>query len=309
MKEKCLRCGKVVPWVCFCGNITLACFKIFVGVISGSKGLVADGMHSASDVVATIMVLISLSIAAKEDDKTHPWGHGKIEFAGATIVYTILLGLSIYLFQDALREIIRGTSKPPHLVAFIAALVSIVANFILSGYGFCAGKRFNSPAMVANANENKADMFSSIAVVIGIIGANMGFFFLDAVAAILVSLIIFKTAFTLGRQAFRNLLDISLPAEKVKLLESVALQYKGVKGINFLNNRRVGQSVWVDMEILTDSTKTVREAYVISREVRLALMRRFKQIKDISISFTCRERNEHRGKPLFFMRRRFKPTW
>ena len=88
----------MVPWVCFLGNTTLALFKIFVGIISGSRGLIADGMHSASDVIATIMVLISLSIAGKEDDDTHPWGHGKIEFAGALMVYAILLILSIFLF-------------------------------------------------------------------------------------------------------------------------------------------------------------------------------------------------------------------
>jgi cation diffusion facilitator family transporter len=287
MKDKCLRCIKMVPWVCFLGNSTLACFKTFVGIISGSKGLIADGMHSASDVIATIMVLISLGIAGKQDDETHPWGHGKVEFVGALFVYAILLGLSIYLFQDALRSMIIGAMKPPHLISFVAALVSIIANFVLSGYGFCAGKQFNSPAMIANANENRADMLSSVAVVIGIIGANMGFVFLDALAAVLVALIIFRTALTLGLEAFRNLLDVSLPKEKEELIKDTVLQYREVKGIKFVRTRRMGQSVWVDMEILVDTKKTVREAYAIAREARLALMRKFKHIKETSVSFTC----------------------
>jgi cation diffusion facilitator family transporter len=308
MKDKCIRCSKVVPWVCLFGNTTLACFKIFVGIVSGSKGLVADGMHSASDVIATIMVLVSLGVAGREDDKTHPWGHGKVEFAGALIVYTILLALSIYLFQDALRAIIGGKLKPPHLVSFVAAVISVIANFILSGYGFCAGRQQNSPAMIANANENRADMFSSIAVVIGIIGANMGFVFLDALAAVGVSLIIFKTALTLGLQAFRNLLDISLPSRKNRLLENTVLQYKEVKGINFLKTRRVGQSVWVDMEILIDSRKTIKEAYAVTREVRLALMRRFEHIKEVAIAFTCREKIGDKRRPLFFMRKKLEPV-
>lgn len=308
MKDKCLRCGKIVPWVCFFGNITLAGFKIFVGIISGSKGLVADGLHSASDIIATVMVLISLAIAGKKDDKTHPWGHGKVEFAGALIVYAILLVLSIYLFQDALRSIIGGRLKPPHPISLVAAAVSIIANFILSGYGFCAGRQLNSPAMIANANENRADMISSVAVVIGIIGANMGFLFSDALAAIIVSLIIFKMALTLGLHAFRDLLDVSLPTEKNRLLESTALQYQEVKNINFLSSRRIGQLVWVDMEIVVDSQKTVKESYAVTREVRLALMRRFKHIKDVSVSFTCREKNPDTRRSVFLWWRKLKPT-
>jgi cation diffusion facilitator family transporter len=308
MRDRCITCGKRVPWVCFLGNTTLAVFKVFVGLLSGSKGLVADGMHSASDVIATIMVIISLKVAGKEDDKTHPWGHGKIEFVGALAVYSILFAFSIYLFQDAVKSIIQGTVKPPHLVSFVAAAVSIVANFILSGYGFCAGKQLNSPAMVANANENKADMLSSVAVIIGIVGANMGFIFLDALAAVMVSLIIFKTALTLGIQAFRHLMDVSLPKDKIALIESVAMKYKGVKGVHFIKTRRVGQFVWVDIEIFVSARANVKQAHLIAREVRLALFRRFKQIKDVSVAFTCKESAGKKRIALPFIKRRLKTT-
>ncbi len=289
MKDKCEQCGKNVPWVCFFGNSLLAIFKTFVGIVSGSKGLVADGMHSASDVLATIMVLISLKIAGRKDDDTHPWGHGKVEFAGALMVYTILLILSLFLFHDAVKAIIAGDLKAPALVSFLAAGVSIVANYVLSGYGFCAGKQLGSPAMIANANENRADMLSSVAVVIGIIGANMGFLILDSLAAILVSLIIFKTALTLGIEAFKNLLDMSLPAEKESLIRKLVLQYRDVKGVSAVKTRRVGQQVWIDMEIFVDARKNVEEAHALVRELRQALMRKYKQIKDVSISFTCKK--------------------
>ncbi|MBF0252850.1 MAG: cation transporter [Candidatus Omnitrophica bacterium] len=290
MNDKCIKCGKMVPWVCFFGNSLLAIFKTFVGIVSGSKGLVADGMHSASDVLATIMVLISLRIAGRKDDHTHPWGHGKVEFAGALMVYTILLSLSILLFNDALKAIIAGELKPPHIVSFVAASVSIVANYVLSGYGFCAGKQLGSPAMIANANENRADMLSSVAVVIGIIGANMGFLILDSLAAILVALIIFKTALSLGIEAFKNLLDMSLPAEKEGLIKKLVMQYRDVKGVSAVKTRRVGQQVWIDMEILVDARKSVEEAHALVRELRQALMRKYRQIKDVSISFTCKNK-------------------
>lgn len=292
----------MVPWVCFLGNTTLACFKVFVGYVTGSKGLVADGMHSGSDVIATIMVIVSLHIAERKDDETHPWGHGKIEFAGAVFVYAILFSLSIYLFQDALRSILSGAVKPPNLISAAAAAVSIIANFILSGYGFCAGKQLNSPAMVANANENRADMLSSIAVIIGILGANMGYVTLDAFAAMLVALIIFKTALTLGVRALRDLLDASLPDEKTRLVRNTIRQFPEVKGIRTLKLRRVGQSVWVDVEVFLDPKKTVKEGYAVVRDVRLALIRRFRHIKEITISFTCRENLRVRSRRLPFFR-------
>ena len=290
MNEKCQKCSQRIPWVCFFGNLTLAIFKTFVGHVSGSKGLVADGMHSGSDVIATIMVIISLKIASKKENASHPWGYGKIEFAGALIVYSILFALSILLFVDATKVILSGEVKPPHIASLIAASVSIIANFILSGYGFCAGRKLNSPALIANAQENRADMLSSVAVVLGIIGANMGFVILDALAAIFVSLFIFRTALTLGLEAYRKLLDISIPAPKMNLIKNVALQYKQVKGVNFIKTRSAGQSILVDMEILLDARMSVNEGYAVAREVRLALIRKFKHIKDASVFFTCKEK-------------------
>jgi cation diffusion facilitator family transporter len=295
MEEKCIRCGKAIPMVCFFGHTTLAIFKTVVGVLAGSKGLVADGLHSASDIIATIMVMITLRISGKKDDDSHPWGHGKAEFVGAIIVYAILLGIAIVILIDAIHGIILGTKKPPHMVAFFAAVVAVIANFILSGYAHCAGKKLNSPGMVAIANENKADMISGIAVLIGVLAANMGFVILDRVAAMVVGLIIAKTAITLGVASFKDIMDASIPAEKERLIEKVVLQYKEVKGINFLNTRRVGHSVWIDMEIVVDPKRTVKEAHAIVKEVRQALMRRFKHIKDVSISYASGAKKYKKG--------------
>ena len=164
----------------------------------------------------------------------------------------------------------------------------------------------NSPAMIANANENRADMLSSVAVVIGIIGANMGFVVLDSLAAILVALIIFKTALTLGLQAFRNLMDISLPGEKTELIKKVAAAYRDVKGVKYIKTRRVGQHVWIDMEIFVDPRKNIKEAHAVTREVRLALIRKFKHVKDATVSFTCVENFSTKQKRSIFSRTKLK---
>ena len=287
--DKCVKCGKVVPVMVVVGNATLSAFQIIIGTLTGSKGLLADGIHSGTDVLTSVMVIITVGLSQRKSDKKHPWGRGKAEFLGALFAYALLLYISIMILFDSGAVILSGKMHPPHAAAFFCAVVAILANYILSSYGLCAGKVLSSPAMIANANENRSDMIASVAVAIGILMANLGFPILDPLAAFLVGLMIGRMAITLGADALKNLIDESLTADKKALLERVALSYKEVKGINYLFTRRVGQQAWVDMEIIIDSKRTIQEGHSITREVRAALMRRFVQIKDVTITFTCRE--------------------
>lgn len=289
MREKCVKCGQIVPWMVLCGNAVMMFFQLYIGYVSGSKGLVADGIHSGTDVVCTLMVIITMGFSNRKSDKSHPWGYGKAESLGAVLAYVALVCIAAMILIDALGAIITGDLRPPQWVAFFAAFAAIIANYILSGYGFCAGKKLNSPALIANATENRSDMLSSIAVCIGVFFANIGFAKLDAVAAIVVGLMIGKSGLELGMQALKSLIDESLPGEKSELIKKTVLQYKEVRGVNYINARRIGQSAWIDMEIFIDSKLTVKQGYAVVREVRQALMRRFTHIKDVSISFNCRE--------------------
>ncbi|MBF0521952.1 MAG: cation transporter [Candidatus Omnitrophica bacterium] len=298
IEQKCIRCGKVVPWMVLAGNTLLSGFQIFIGTMAGSKGLIADGIHSGTDVLTTLMVIITVGLSERKSDKKHPWGRGKAEFLGAVFAYTLLLYIAFVILFDSGKALLGGHIHPPHAAAFFCALVAILANYILSAYGLCAGKKLNSPAMIANANENRSDMIASIAVSIGILLANLGLPLLDPLAAFLVGLMIGRMAIKLGVTALKNLIDESLPQEKRALIEKVALEYREVKGINYLHTRRVGQQAWVDMEIIIDAKRSVKEGHAITREVRSALMRRFVQIKDVTITFTCRE-NPVEGKTEF----------
>lgn len=285
INKKCLKCSRQIPWVCFFGNLSLAIFKITVGSISGSKGLIADGLHSASDVLATGMVIISLKIASKSEDDAHPWGYGKVEYVGSLFVYTILLVLGGYIFFDAVFGIVFRTNVPPHIISLFAAMVSIVSNVILSSYGFCAGKRLNSPAMIANANENKADMFSSIAVVFGVLGAHAGLVFADSLAAIVVAIVIIKMSVTLLIEALTGLMDKSIDKKAIGYIKGIALRQKGVSGVSYIRARKLGDSAWVELEVLTDPRYNVTEANVICSEVRTAILRRAIHIKEVVVSF------------------------
>ncbi len=285
INEKCMKCGKQIPWVCFFGNLILSIFKVSVAIVSGSKALLADGLHSTSDILATGMVIISLKIAGKSEDSTHPWGYGKVEYIGSLFVYTILLLLGGYIFFDAVLDIIFRRDVFPHLISLFAAMVSICSNIILFSYGLCAGKRLNSPAMIANANENKADMFSSIAVVFGILGARAGFAFADPLAAIIVALLIIRMSVTLLIEALMGLMDKTIDKKAIVYIKGVALRQKGVSGISYIRARKLGGKAWIELEILTDPRYNVTEANAICSEVRTAILRQAIHIKEVVISF------------------------
>jgi len=114
MEEKCIRCSKIVPWVVLLGNATLALFQIYIGYVAKSKGLVADGIHSGTDVVTTLMVIITVGLSRHRDDKKYPWGLGKSEFLGAVFAYVLLLGIACMILLDALAVIASGVIHPPH---------------------------------------------------------------------------------------------------------------------------------------------------------------------------------------------------
>ena len=287
--EKCIKCGVRVPWVCFFSNFTLALFKMTVGYISGSKGLVADGVHSFSDVIATTGVIISLKIAGKPEDDKYPYGRGKAEFISCVFVYAILLGVAILILYSAINHILDAKQTAPNIISLFSAFISVVANVILYRLGMCAGKQLNSPAIIANANENKADLASSIAVIFGIAGANLGYYFSDPLAAIIVGLIILKTSITLGWRSIAALIDTSVSPEKLKLLSKAVRNVKGIDRVNYIKNRQIGKQFWLDVEVQISSELSVKAGNEIAKNVRSELMAISGLIKEVTVTLSCKK--------------------
>ena len=287
--EKCIKCAKKVPIVCFFSNLTLAMFKMAVGALTGSKGLFADGIHSLSDVVATSGVIVSLKISEKGEDENYPYGRGKAEFISCIFVYAILFLVSILILSGAIKQIIENNLKMPHLISLFAAVVSVIANLLLSRMGFCAGKAINSPAIIANANENKADMLSSVAVIFGIIGCHLGFRYADALAAIFVGLIILITAVTLGWKSIEHLIDTSLPGEKIKQINNIILKIDSVQKVNYIKTRRLGQYYRIDAELVLSPELTVQEGDAIAQQVKSQVLSISDKVKDVLVIISCGE--------------------
>ncbi len=295
--EKCFTCAKKVPVVCFFSNLTLAAFKMSVGSLTGSKGLFADGIHSLSDVVATTGVIISLKIADKGDDPRYPYGRGKIEFVSCVFVYSILFIVAIFILTGAISSILSGGLKAPNLISLVTAVVSVIANIILFRLGLCAGNAVNSPAIIANANENKADMLSSIAVILGIIGSNLGYTYSDPLAAVIVGLIILKTSLTLGWKAIEALVDTSLSVKKLKVINEIILEVQRVEKVNYIKTRQIGKQYWLDVGIQVSPELLVREGDILSQVVKYKLMKISERIKDVTVVLACNkpeDKNETR---------------
>lgn len=290
--EKCVNCAKRVPVVCFFSNLTLAIFKMSVGHLTNSKGLFADGIHSLSDVVATTGVIVSLKIAQKGDDPRYPYGRGKIEFVSCVFVYSILFTVSILIFAEAINSIIEGNLKPPGLISLFSAFVSVIANVLLFKLGLCAGRAVNSPAIIANANENKADMLSSIAVIIGIAGSNLGYLYFDPLAAVAVSLIIFRASTTLGWKAIEALMDTSLPPGKLRAINEIILEMGVVERVNYIKTRRLGSHYWLDVGVQVSPSLTMREGDVLLKVVKKTILGISEKIRDATVVLACTKPEE-----------------
>lgn len=289
--DKCIRCANKVPVVCLFSNLTLALFKMTVGWITYSKGLFADGIHSLCDVIGNIGVIISLKISSKGVDEKYPYGRGKIEFISCIFVYSVLFIVAIVILASAIKHIIEGNLKTPSILSLFSALVSVFANMMLYRLAICAGKAMNSPAIIADANENKADMFSSIAVIVGIAGCNLGFKYSDALAAILVGLIILKTAVTLGWKAIQHLIDTAIPVENIKLINKRILTIEKVKRVNYIKTRRIGKHYQVDVEILLSPILSIREGDEIVQAVKNKIMKISNRLSDVVVIKACEQPN------------------
>ncbi len=285
--EKCRKCGNRVPFITLSGNLGLGAIKCIAGSLCGSVGLTVDGFHSLTDGVGTIFVLASLKIAGKPRDASHPYGHGKVEFMASVVVFTVLIGVGALFFIESTALLIAGRKKAPGMLAFLVAVVSVVANYVMFNFNLCAGRRLNSPALSANGFENLTDLFSSIPVGVGIVAAQFGYFFCDPLAGVLVAIFIVVNATRELWHNLNNLMDRAAPAATLKRIRAMAISVDGVLGTERIRTRRVGQNLWVDLDILVSCRCSVKTASRIADDVRGRLLRKAKHVEDVVVCYTA----------------------
>lgn len=277
-------------WLGIVGNAALALMKFIIGWISGSKALIADAAHSASDIGGSLIVLVGLRAAHKPPDKDHPYGHGKAESIAAIIVSLLLVYVGVEIAIHSIKTIAGGVSEAPKGIALIAIVISIVVKEAMFQYKYRLGKRLNSQALIANAWEHRSDVYSSIAALVGVGGAVLGkylgiplFYYLDPIAGSVVALMVLKMGYDLIRESIHNTMDHVLHEEDSKHLFEAIQNVRGVEAIDDLRAREHGPYLIVDVKISVNPKITVLEGHEITRNVKMTLLRKFSNISDVFI--------------------------
>lgn len=271
-------------------NIILTIFKIIAGALGRSAAMVADGIHSLSDLLSDIVVLVFTHISSKGKDKNHSFGHGKFETMATLIVSVILVAVGAKLMADGVASIIdvmNGNSIPlPGSIALWAAIGSIIIKEILYHATIRTARRTNSPVVLANAWHHRSDALSSIGALAGIAGAMIlgeKWTILDPIASCCISIAIIVVAVKMSLPSLAELLETSLPDEIEKDIISIANSVQGVENIHELKTRRNGISYIIDAHIVVDPHISVTEAHNIATDVENALKEKYGNETQINI--------------------------
>lgn len=265
-------------------DLALGVAKIIVGAIGQSAALIADGVHSLSDLLTDGLVLFAMKHGGREADEEHPYGHGRIETLATVALGTILVAVAGGIAWDAVERLTNPERllHPGWLALSIAAL-SVGVKEAIYHYTMHTANKLKSNLLRANAWHSRSDAISSIIVVIGVIGSMAGLDYLDAVAAIGVGLMIAKIGLDLSWSSVQELIDTAMHPDEVAKIREVILGVNGVKALHSLRTRRMGSEGLVDVHILVDPKLSVSEGHFISDTVRAALLRDVEEVGDIMV--------------------------
>lgn len=284
--ERCKLCRDEVVWWALFVNIGLMFYKGAMGVITGSAALVADALHSGADVVATSVTLFSLKLSSRPPDEDHPYGYGNIQYISSSIVGLILFFGALYIMYESLHAILTGNLSSPNIFAMLGAGVSVIVNELMFRYQGCVGRENNSPAIIANAWDNRSDAISSVAVLIGIIFAVSGFPIADEIAAIGVGFLVAKIGIELNVDAVKGLMDSSVDIDVLKDVYRIAKEHPKVEGVCYLRGRNVGEDIHLDINLYVNRTLKVSESDMIAEEIRQRIFDEITHVRDVIVSVT-----------------------
>ena len=275
-----------VSFVTIVANIVLSFMKLLAGVIAHSNAMISDGIHSASDVFSTIIVVIGIRLSSKKPDKEHPYGHERMECVAAIVLAMVLFMTGLGIGLDALKDVLRGeysNLQVPGILALAAAVVSIVSKEAMYWYTRYYAKKIDSSALMADAWHHRSDAFSSIGALVGIVGARMGFPVMDPIASLGIFVFIVKAAYDILKDAMDKMVDHSCDEKTEEQLRACVCQNKDVAGIDLLQTRIFGNKIYADIEIEVDGSMTLRDAHKIAEQVHHDIEKKFPKVKHIMV--------------------------
>jgi cation diffusion facilitator family transporter len=256
-------------------NLVLTVLQVVVGVVAHSQALVADGIHSLSDLVADFVVLLAARHSHKAADEDHHYGHQRYETAASLVLGVLLLSVGAGMLWSAVHKLSHpDTIAQVKWVALYVALATLVAKELLFRYMLAAAERVRSSMLVANAWHARSDAASSLVVALGIVGNLMGHPLLDPVAALIVGLMVTRMGWRFGWDALNDLMDRSVSDEQVKAIRDLLVGTPGVHGVHDLRTRKMGDMIMVDAHLEVDGDLSVHDGHDIANAARDRVMRK-----------------------------------
>lgn len=274
------RAGMRVTLIGSLVNILLVILKLWAGYLSRSQALIADGIHSLSDLFSDIVVYFGLRWAGMHEDHNHPYGHGRIETMSSLVVGLLLILIGIGIGYEAITSLYDHEVSTPGPFALYVAIASVVLKEILFWFTLSVGKRLKSLALVGNAWHHRSDSFSSLAVLVGV-GATYidpGWYLADTLAAMVVIYFVVKIGVNLIWTALKELTDTAPDTEVLSAIHDSGASVDGVHEVHDLRARYSGSQIFVEMHIVIDGDLTVREGHAISRVVRDKILNEFADV-------------------------------
>ncbi|MBC7119328.1 MAG: cation transporter [Methanobacteriaceae archaeon] len=282
MNNKRAELGKKAAYTGIIGNILLTLSNFTIGVMAGSVALVAEAAHTLSDILTSIITFIGFKVGMKPADLEHPYGHGRAE-ALASLIVVLFLGIVAYEILSEAYSRLFIASAPPDYIAAIMAIVGIIANSLMTTYMMRIGKKINSPAIIADAQHQKIDIFSCTLILVGVIGSNLGLRLLDPLVAMLIAFIVLKTAFDVGRENINNIMG-KVPSRNIMAeIRRSAMSIEGVMGIHNVRINYFGPYAAVDLHIEVDGDMNLREAHCIAHKVEKKIIEDIDLIRIVNV--------------------------
>ncbi|MBT9155169.1 MAG: putative cation efflux system protein [Firmicutes bacterium] len=277
------KAARAVATVSMATNLALTLAKAIVGILTGSTAVMADAAHSASDIFGTAVVLVGLQIGGSPPDKTHHYGHAKLESVAAKVVALVLVGTAVGLCLNAIAVLRAGQVDTPGHLAIWVTILSMIVKDRLYRYVLHASRRLESTALQAEALNHRGDAGASLAVLVGVVGAYLGYPILDPLAGILVAVLIANMGVRLYVQSVRELIDEAPSEQVLAQIRQVALGTAGVISITEVKARRAGSLVLVDLKLCVNRFLTVGQGHHIASHAKHNILEQVASVTNVLV--------------------------
>jgi len=274
-----------ITWIGLIGNILISAFKFFVGFIGSSQAIIADAVHSLSDMTTDIAILVGVKFWSSPADECHPYGHSRIEAIVTVGIGVVLALVGAGIGYKGIATVRNKDIVQPHWIAIAGAVISIITKEMLYHWTLSVGKRLKSSALVANAWHHRSDALSSIpaAIAVALAVVNPDWSFVDHIGALIVSLFIMHTSWRIIKPALMELSDSGAPALTNKLIKGAGMETAEVEDIHAIRTRRMGSGILVDLHIKVDGNMSVARGHDVSETVKNRIQEQIPDVLDVVV--------------------------